>query len=125
MRKLSQSFIEAMNSGFLSEIRQAVIIDKDLDLEIRENYVNIYFKGNSLLNLKEVNSKYYRVLINPRILGKLTNPMCRFNLSATQENRKGDKPRRWQNSTAIKWLNIFLNQRDVRCQASLAQTFLA
>lgn len=85
MRKLSQSFIEAMNSGFLSEIRQAVIIDKDLDLEIRENYVNIYFKGNSLLNLKEVNSKYYRVLINPRILGKLTNPMCRFNLSATQK----------------------------------------
>ena len=49
MRELSETFINCLKSGFLSSITEKVKTDQDLDLEIREDYVNVYYKGNSLL----------------------------------------------------------------------------
>ena len=36
MRKLSPTFIECLKSGFLSALTQKVIVDRDLDLQIRD-----------------------------------------------------------------------------------------
>jgi hypothetical protein len=69
MRKLSKTFLSCLKSGFLSEITEYVKRDHDLNLEIRESYINVYYKGNSLLKLNEVNSLLrYRAEIHKKFL---------------------------------------------------------
>ena len=68
-RKLSENYMFALMNGFLSDIRKTIIADKDLDLQIRDNYINIYFKGNSLLKLTEVDPEKYAVDIHTKFLG--------------------------------------------------------
>lgn len=68
MRKLSGNYINQLKSGFLSGITQIVVEDIDLDLQIRKNYLNIYFKGNSLLKLSEVGQNEYRIVIDKKFL---------------------------------------------------------
>jgi len=65
-RKLLETFMSALQTGFLSSLREKVIADKDLDLQIRDNYLNIYYKGNSLLKLTERSAKKYKVDINAK-----------------------------------------------------------
>jgi len=74
MRKLSDNFMTALTSGFLSGLTRKVRHDKDLDLEIRENYLNIYYKGNSLLKLDEQASGRYRVGLHQKFSNGLTLP---------------------------------------------------
>jgi hypothetical protein len=74
MRKLSPTFIANLTDGFLAPLHQKVLTDNDLDLQIRDNYLNIYFKGNSLLNLKEVNEAYYTVTIHPKFVADMAIP---------------------------------------------------
>lgn len=64
MRKLSDEFMACLTSGFLAGLLQAVRTDQDLNLEIREGYLNIYFKGNSLLKLTESSPTNYKVGIH-------------------------------------------------------------
>ncbi len=71
MRQLSDTFLQALKYGFLSVIVQKVIGDADLDLEIRDNYLNIYFKGNSLLRLTQASPLRYQVEIHPKFLGPM------------------------------------------------------
>ena len=54
MRTLSKTFLHCLKKGFLSSITEQVRHDPDLSLEIRDNYINLYYKGNSLLNLDEL-----------------------------------------------------------------------
>src|SRR5690349_24163836 len=69
MRKISSTFLSCLKSGFLSEITGYVRQDHDLNLEIRESYINVYYKGNSLLKLSEVNSLlHYRAEIHKKFL---------------------------------------------------------
>ncbi len=56
LRKLSSTFLNGLKSGFLAPLTQYVRDDHDLNLEIREGYIHIYYKGNSLLQLSEVGS---------------------------------------------------------------------
>ncbi len=59
MRTLDKKFVsELKEGGSLRPIVDTVINDPSLDFEIREGYINIYFKGNSILRLNE-NGKYY------------------------------------------------------------------
>jgi hypothetical protein len=74
MRKLSKNFIDSLKTGFLSGITSVVISDKDLDFQIRNNYINIYFKGNSLLKLIEINKQIYKVDINHKFIGSVSIP---------------------------------------------------
>lgn len=70
MRGLSPEFIAELRTGYLSGLVAKVRDDKDLDLHIRENYLNIYFKGNSLLKLSEVKGKPYRVEVHEKFRGE-------------------------------------------------------
>jgi hypothetical protein len=68
-RKLSDTFINCLKSGFLSKITEYVNHDHDLNLEIRESYFNIYFKGHSLLKLRETGSPpRYNAVIDKKFL---------------------------------------------------------
>ncbi|MFN8256033.1 MAG: hypothetical protein U0W24_10120 [Bacteroidales bacterium] len=53
MRTLNPNFIIEFKSGKYKRLIDKVITDSDLDFQIRENYVNIYYKGNSILKLWE------------------------------------------------------------------------
>lgn len=74
MRQLSPAFVACLQTGFLAELVRAVREDGDLDLEIRAGYLNIYFKGNSLLKLAEVSPRRYRVEVNAKFAGDLPLP---------------------------------------------------
>lgn len=80
MRKLSSEFLECLKTGFLSPITEYVRNDKDLQLEIRNGYINLYFKGNSLLKLKESSPNKYKAEINKKFLTNLD-----INLNFTPE----------------------------------------
>ena len=44
MRGLSDNFFECLKFGFLSGITECVKGDPDLNLEIRNKYINVYYK---------------------------------------------------------------------------------
>jgi hypothetical protein len=68
MRKLSDNFFNCLKSGFLSGITEVVKQDPELDLEIREGYINVYYKGNSLLKLTETKSLQYKAQLDKKFL---------------------------------------------------------
>jgi len=69
MRKLSATFLNCLKSGYLSGITTYVRGDHDLNLEIRDSYINIYYKGNSLLKLAETGSPlHYKAEIHKKFL---------------------------------------------------------
>ena len=68
MRGLSDHFCDCLKSGFLSGITESVRGDPDLNLEIRDSYINIYYKGNSLLKLAETGSLQYKAQIHEKFL---------------------------------------------------------
>ena len=54
MRVLDGNFVlELKKGGLFHSIVDYVINDTTLDFEIRDGYINIYFKGNSILKLNE------------------------------------------------------------------------
>jgi hypothetical protein len=69
MHQLSKTFLACLKSDFLSEITEFVRCDHDLNFEIRDSYINIYYKGNSLLKLVESGSKTrYKAEIHKKFL---------------------------------------------------------
>ena len=53
MRKLTPKFINALKSGFLKPLLDLIVIDSTLCLEIRENYINVYYRGGNILKIEE------------------------------------------------------------------------
>ena len=74
MRRLSDTFCDCLRDGFLSGITENVNADPDLALEIRENYINLYYKGNALLKLTENKTLHYRSEIHPKYLAGVQIP---------------------------------------------------
>jgi len=58
MRGISGTFISTLKSGFLQTVLNLVKLDSTLCLEIRENYINIYYRGGKILNIKESGDSY-------------------------------------------------------------------
>lgn len=52
-RSLSNSFISDLKSGVLRSILNYVQKDHTLDLEIRENFANIYYRGGNIIRITE------------------------------------------------------------------------
>lgn len=74
MRRLSDTFLATLQSGFLRGITENVKADPDLTLEIRDNYINLYYKGNSLLKLSESKTLRYRAEIHQKYLAGIPKP---------------------------------------------------
>ena len=53
IRGLSDSFLERIENGFLFPFLDLARKDRTLCLEIRENYINIYYRGGNILRLEE------------------------------------------------------------------------
>ena len=57
MRAITDNkFIESLKNGLLRNITDYVKEHNDLDLQIRDNYINIYYKGGNILRIKSPNS---------------------------------------------------------------------
>jgi len=52
-RGLSDEFFHDLKKGLLHRILEAVKADNTLDLQIRHNYINIYYRGGNLLKIAE------------------------------------------------------------------------
>lgn len=53
MRGLSRRFIDELESGLLKPVLELVQGDFTLCLEIRKNYINIYYRGGNILRIAE------------------------------------------------------------------------
>ena len=62
MRKLSGQFMRDLvdSKGVLQPILTRVKVDSTLMLAIRENYINIYYRGGNILKIKEHNKSNYQ-----------------------------------------------------------------
>jgi hypothetical protein len=83
MRQLSNPFLAALKSGFLSGITRLAVADPDLILEIRENYINVYCKGNSPLKLTETARARYKIAVHPKFTAGLDVPAELVDLETT------------------------------------------
>lgn len=52
-RALSEDFLRKLKEGIYHPLVQRVRQDKDLDMEFRGTYINVYYQGHNLLNLKK------------------------------------------------------------------------
>lgn len=59
MRGLSEAFIEDLLSGQLVLLLEAVKKDDTLCMEIRENYINVYYRGGNLLKVSAASEGKY------------------------------------------------------------------
>lgn len=57
-RALDDTFLRDLMDGLLSPFLERVKVDRTLCLEIRENYVNIYYRGGNLLKLSAARPCY-------------------------------------------------------------------
>lgn len=58
MRKLDLAFMNDLLSGSLVDLLNYVKKDNTLDLEIRDNYVNIYYRGGNILRIEKKKTSY-------------------------------------------------------------------
>ncbi|MDK2941827.1 MAG: hypothetical protein PWP56_1340 [Acetobacterium sp.] len=67
MRGLTNDFMNDLKTGDLSVLLQQVVKDDTLCLAIRENYINVYYRGCNLLRV-ETNGKGYKYIFNDKYL---------------------------------------------------------
>jgi hypothetical protein len=85
-RKLSFEFIEDLKTGNLKQILDLVKLDPTLDLNIRGNYVNIYYRGGNILKISEIKPHIYSFWFDPDYqVSRPSNEIA--NLKTHLENR--------------------------------------
>lgn len=78
MRGLSENFIRALEEdGLLNPLLERVKNDSTLCLEIRKNYINIYYRGGNIIRIKE--NKSYLAFFDEKYckskkIGKINTP---------------------------------------------------
>ena len=57
-RRLSQSFMDDLVTGSLTFLWERIRQDRTLDLQIRDDYMNIYYRGGNLLKVQRTDGSY-------------------------------------------------------------------
>jgi len=90
MRGLDEVFLADLQreDGILHPILESVHRDRDLVLEIRWNYINLYFKGHSLLKLSRPKRwiEGYKVEIDEAFRVDTTVTLMRIPLNQSTES---------------------------------------
>lgn len=66
---LSKSFLNRLCEGDLCAIINEIIDDSELDVQVRDNYLNVYYKGGNILRIKPQSfqfDKFYFYLGHPK-----------------------------------------------------------
>jgi hypothetical protein len=90
MRGLKSKFMDDLKSGMLKPLLSAVKADRDLSLEIRENYINVYAKGNSIPRVEVLPNGGYRCVLSPKFAVDGIGEVCAH---TNQIDETADDPR--------------------------------
>jgi hypothetical protein len=63
-RILSQEFYKDLSVGLLRPLLDRIKSDDTLMLALRDGYINIYYRGGSILNIAETQPSHYEVIFN-------------------------------------------------------------
>jgi len=85
LRGISDNFLKILKNGYLAEIIEQTKTDHDLNLEIRDHFINLYYKGHSLLKLSEWKQAGYKVSIYPRFTKGLEIPEILSDVASTAQ----------------------------------------
>jgi hypothetical protein len=57
-RGLSPEFLADLQGGMLAPLRERVVRDRSLCLELRENYINVYYRGGNVMRVCPTDEGY-------------------------------------------------------------------
>lgn len=79
MRGISEGFINELNEGILKELLVRVKKDDTLDLQIREDAINIYYRGGNLLRIADTRNGEFTFFFDKEYLkGKENRPKSSY-----------------------------------------------
>jgi len=72
-RNLNETFFKDLQGGLLAPLRERIIADKSLCLELRHDYINVYYRGGNLLRLSR-DTTGYTAFFDPKYFGGVERP---------------------------------------------------
>ncbi len=63
MRGLSSKFMDSLKGGLLKPVLDLVLWDDTLCMEIRCNYINVYYRGGNIMRIEETKNRKYPFIL--------------------------------------------------------------
>ncbi|RDY23916.1 hypothetical protein CHF27_006070 [Romboutsia maritimum] len=91
-RVISNTFIEDLEGGILRNILKYVKSDTTLAMEIRKNSINIYYRGGSLIKVRESNPNEYKAYFDKNYIASDDRQSvileCIDNITSVEKTKK-------------------------------------